>query len=465
MPPDSPEHGERQHRHHHDRKKAPPTPEEAPQSGTVPLAALTAAADAAVKRIAEGVKMVLATPPPGSTLMVEKPLHIKFEGDPKHKDHHLAHGTVVEVVQAESSTQVRAKVYSSHGGKQAILPLDHLRAEPALGHKTDEPGHTTEPHDYTYAESTSVLWNGAPHAGDVGQGGLGDCYLMAAMGAVAAANPKAIMDLISPHTPNLKSYQVSLYLVPPGGGRATLHSTTVDTELPSVGGFPVYGQMGHDFTRHKNALWPALIEKAYAQLSPSKHGKSGYASIGDEGGAVSDAFLALTGSRGSDEQIAGTPAAVLAQFRGFKRAGKAVCCGSLNHKSTAHQGGFKGTGDGPYRAHFKNDHEEPEIVAGTLQIRDQKGKADPVHDQEGKLVGNEAGTHGKVNYGKGSVELHFAKNKSPDDHDDLEATYDWRGVLDHHIKVMAHHSYMALRGIEWVGDQAGRHRSGIWEPV
>src|SRR6185436_1973151 len=97
---------------------------------------------------------------------------------------------------------------------------------------------------------------------------------------------------------------------------------------------------------------------------------------------------------------------VLAEFKGFQQQGKAVVCGTLDHKHTASQKGFTGMGDGPFHNSFKTDQgESPEIVPGTLRVSDKTGKAKPARDDHaGKITG---GATGSVNYDGGSVDLTY----------------------------------------------------------
>ena len=347
-------------------------------------------------------------------------------------------GTYVVVKEAKGKDLV-CKVYSSFGGQEAILPAASFQPEPALGHRSD-PGHTTEPEAYTYQEYTSTLWQGAPKAADVAQGALGDCYLNAAMGAVAAANPKAIMSLFSPQAANQHSYTITLN-VSDGRGGFHKHPITVDTNLPTRAqdvqrNAPIYTLMGKGMKQHDVPLWPALLEKAYAQMM------GGYDVVGDKGGYSDRAMEALTGVSSHSETIAAKEQDVLAEFKGFQQAGKAVVCGTLDSKQSKAQGGFTGHGDGPLHASFLTDQgEAPEIVPGTLRLADKAGKAKPLHDDgDGKLTGTDG--KGSVDYDHGAADATYGSGKGPARAEDLQADYDWRGQLDKSLNVHAWHAYI-----------------------
>jgi hypothetical protein len=108
---------------------------------------------------------------------------------------------------------------------------------------------------------------------DVHQGYIGDCFLMAAMGAVVARNPIAIKSRFSPQTPNARSYRVGLF-VRGAGGTFEEVAFTVDTKLPTqkdAPRAPAYANLNHGDA----PLWPALLEKAYATMI------GGYAKTGE----------------------------------------------------------------------------------------------------------------------------------------------------------------------------------------
>jgi hypothetical protein len=131
----------------------------------------------------------------------------------------------------------------------------------------------------------------------VRQGVLGDCYLMAAMAAVARVNPDAIRRLIKPHPPG--KYDVTLYEHRWLISDAT-HVETVDTTVPTdASGQPLYGgnvQFKGDVDADR-PLWPLLIEKAYAQW------KGGYAAIG-KGDFPATALENLTGHSAATHVVA-----------------------------------------------------------------------------------------------------------------------------------------------------------------
>jgi hypothetical protein len=128
---------------------------------------------------------------------------------------------------------------------------------------------------------------------DVDQGSLGDCYFMAAVGAVAKANPQAIKNLIS--GPDKKgNYQVKLYV---NKNKTEYFSwrnyemVTITPEfLVNSSGKPIYAGLGD------GELWVMLLEKAYAILrGKHRYGKAADDYQGIAGGSGEEAIEVLTG--------------------------------------------------------------------------------------------------------------------------------------------------------------------------
>jgi len=120
---------------------------------------------------------------------------------------------------------------------------------------------------------------------DIDQGSLGDCYFLAALGAVAASNPEILENLISGPKDD-GSYDVTLYI---DGGLFRGRNATVINVFPSFptngSGDPVYASLPGG-TGEGKEIWPLLFEKAWA-----KH-NGGYDEI--EGGRVNEALEMIT---------------------------------------------------------------------------------------------------------------------------------------------------------------------------
>lgn len=133
-----------------------------------------------------------------------------------------------------------------------------------------------------YAEFKGTPVVGGASADDVKQGALGDCFLLAALAAVAKANPKLIESMIKDNGDG--TYDVTLYQ-DKGWFKTDLQPTVVKvtgTFPVDAKGDPLYGHSGD-----KTELWVMLIEKAYAKM------KGGYKKI--VGGFGGPALEAITG--------------------------------------------------------------------------------------------------------------------------------------------------------------------------
>ncbi len=128
---------------------------------------------------------------------------------------------------------------------------------------------------------------------DVSQGAIGDCYFLAALASVAKSNPAILRDAIAQNAD--------------GTVTVTFHANgkkvpiTVDADLPALD-LPLIDRaniFGGSTT--PGELWPALVEKAYAQW------KGGYSAIGN-GGWMAPALEAITGAPARDYRLAGLKA-------------------------------------------------------------------------------------------------------------------------------------------------------------
>jgi hypothetical protein len=140
------------------------------------------------------------------------------------------------------------------------------------------PGHT-----YKAFYNNALFASTGPSITDIRQGNLGDCWVLAGLGAIAIDNPFALRQ-------NVVDFDDGTY-----GVRLGNNFYRVDNDLPvatSSSTAPVYAALGL-----QNSMWVAVVEKAYAHY---RTGANSYASI--EGGwsvDVNRAFGATsTGDRG-----------------------------------------------------------------------------------------------------------------------------------------------------------------------
>lgn len=122
---------------------------------------------------------------------------------------------------------------------------------------------------------------------DIRQGQLGDCYLCAAMMAVARARPDLVRSMITKLDDG--SYNVALHIKDGKWDKNSTQVVNVSADFPVTGrGEAAYVKPG-DSDKDGPELWGMLIEKAYAQARGSysgiKSGNSGTAAAMMVGGS------------------------------------------------------------------------------------------------------------------------------------------------------------------------------------
>ncbi|HEY3761812.1 MAG TPA: C2 family cysteine protease [Verrucomicrobiae bacterium] len=99
---------------------------------------------------------------------------------------------------------------------------------------------------------------GDPNLQTFHQGGIGDCYLLAVIGAFVFQHPEAVRQMI--HEQNDGTYQIQF-----GSGRQVIVDPATDSELI----------MGAS-EGHNHGVWLSILEKAYAQIAlQAKEKKTG----------------------------------------------------------------------------------------------------------------------------------------------------------------------------------------------
>ena len=145
-----------------------------------------------------------------------------------------------------------------------------------------------------------------PSSADMEQGAVGDCYLIAALGALADSSPAAIENMIIPNgvENGIASWTVRFYYYDPARGYVPDY-VTVNAMLPGLtGGNLVYAGEGAD-----GSWWMPLIEKAYAQWNETglegRDGQNTYASL--NGGWMQNVDEQVLGSAATTYFSAGDP--------------------------------------------------------------------------------------------------------------------------------------------------------------
>jgi hypothetical protein len=146
----------------------------------------------------------------------------------------------------------------------------------ALGFDIPDPALTTYAAGYGDASFLPLFAGGTPANTDISQGLLGDCYLLGTLGAVARTMPEVIRNSIT-------SLGDGTYVARFVDGLGS-HYYRIDADLP----VDQYGYLAYAGATQNDAIWAALMEKAYAFY---RTGASSYASI--EGGIAGEVFESL----------------------------------------------------------------------------------------------------------------------------------------------------------------------------
>lgn len=145
-----------------------------------------------------------------------------------------------------------------------------------LGQKLPDPGASGQTLTYKNFSRRPLFASTGPSPDDVYQGDIGDCYLLAALSAVARSNPKAITQSMADLGDGTYAVQFTR-----GGQR---HFVRVDGDLPVMNnGQPLYAGLGN-----QDSIWVAIYEKAYAVF---RRGSASYDSL--DGGWMSEVNAAM----------------------------------------------------------------------------------------------------------------------------------------------------------------------------
>jgi hypothetical protein len=350
----------------------------------------------------------------------------------------FASGTVVTRHLSRAGwTQV--KVWSGNKGKTGWMESTFLKLQPGLTLNDDEGTDKGNPDDYVFADVVGQPFHGSPSADQASQGSIGDCYLIAAMGAVAAqpGGQKQIMDMIKPHGPS-KSYTVTFQEEQRRGGYKPV-SFKIDMWMPAKGGKLKYALGGSPVANlEKVPLWPAIVEKAYAQW------KGGYEKIGG-GGVPGQAMSEISGADVVNKSVSSfrTDEALLAGVKAAVDDGQAMTVTTKSKRTREKEKAFSGSGKGPYTAKMSNV-----VVANSVGITDTADKAPwATDDGKGKFYSDTVGeknemVEGTVEYKRGKMSLTYPEGHAPEKADDLSVEYETKYWLSDSPKICAHHAYI-----------------------
>ena len=186
-----------------------------------------------------------------------------------------------------------------------------LNAPLALnGQNLADPTITGESSGYRNFSNKPLFSKYGPTADDIYQGSIGDCYLLASLGAIAKANAQLIRQSVVELGDGTYAVQFT------NGSTKTF--VRVDGDLPIDDYGLAYAKQGR-----QGSIWTALVEKAYAFF---RYNQGSYASL--DGGFMNDVYGHMGLSNASALFTASNAQSLLQQLKADLDAGKAVTFGT-----------------------------------------------------------------------------------------------------------------------------------------
>jgi len=366
---------------------------------------------------------------------------------------------VVEVIGEYIKVEYRV---DGNKEEQGWIHIGVFSDQPGLNRDEDNPG-MMDDHIYQLYEQDQVL----PEAGqlkgtDIKQGGLADCYFVAAMIAVGSARP-AFLEQSFRFNESSGLYEVRFfeekgYDYQSGQSEYEEIWIEVDGYLPTTSGGDKTA-----YARANPELWGALMEKAYAKW------QGGYEEMGN-GGYGSKAMAAMSGM----ESDSATPSRMSAEevltfFTKAQDEGRAIYAGTQSCWEAEKQTPLSGTETGPYTGSVTQIHDWNKIKPGSLTITDKgdggAGLARDTgteHSKTSDLRGSGV-AEGEVDYAKpGSISVKYAESKAPKAASDLEVAFDFKGMIAPQYQLVGWHGYAFKEVVD--GKLQFHNPWGSWQP-
>lgn len=305
--------------------------------------------------------------------------------------------------------------------------------------KDDDNSDLMEDYTWTHFSGDQSMPEGADGR-TVQQGGLADCYFVAAMNAVGMANPQFLRESIV-YDKTTGMYKCRFF-EEAGWDHQTGKPKTSEVWVEVDGYLPTSGTSLDAAYADKNdsTVWGAIYEKAYAKW------KGGYNVMGD-GGYGSKAMEEMTGNPSSYRNTSQlSEDEVIPFFEKAKSEGLAIYTGSNSTGKVETQTPLTDKGDGKYAGTVTQSHKWNHMEPGTVRIEDLSGNAGYARDtgREGdKKAGfrGAAVTGGEVVYKPNTIEIEFAEGKRPEAADQLQVNAEFKGMIYPTKQVIGWHGY------------------------
>jgi hypothetical protein len=176
-----------------------------------------------------------------------------------------------------------------------------------LGQTFTEPTLAQYADGYANFSSDPLFSSAGPLEDDIQQGGIGDCYFLATLAALAKNNPELIRQSIV----SLGDGTFAVQFFNSGGVKTYVR---LDGELPTTS----WGGQAYDAVGTQSDIWAALMEKAWTYY---RDDEGSYESI--NAGLMSDAFTAL-GLKSQSIYSASSATSLAQQLQSLLAAGDSV---------------------------------------------------------------------------------------------------------------------------------------------
>lgn len=304
--------------------------------------------------------------------------------------------------------------------------------------KDDDNASLMEDYTWTHVSGDQSMPEGADGR-TVEQGGLADCYFVAAMNAVGMANPQFLRESIV-YDKTTGMYKCRFF-EEAGWDYQTGKAKTQEVWIEVDGYLPTKGtSTDAAYADGDGSKWGAIYEKAYAKW------KGGYNVMGD-GGYGSKAMEEMTGNPSSYRNTSQlSEDEVIPFFEKAKSEGLAIYTGSNSTGKVETQTPLTDKGDGKYAGEVKQSHKWNHMEPGTVRIEDLSGNAGYARDtgREGDKKSDLRGTNvtgGEVVYKPNTIEVEYAEGKRPTAADQLQVNAEFKGMIYPTKQVIGWHGY------------------------